>query len=230
MAQEQPELRILPPYVPYKTFRTFVDGLRVAMPSRIDRSLMGTMSGATQGQLISALRYLDLITENGAPTTKLKELAKAEGKLRQDVVKEIVDDAYVEVFKDDLVDVLSGTYRQLYEAFAATGATGDTIRKCIAFWLLMEKESNQPVSPHFMLRGTRSSSRAPTKKRRAGPRERDEEDDEDVSLPSPVTLSRTPFDALMEKFPSFDPAWESEVQAKWFEAFERLRAMSTQEQ
>ena len=32
---------------------------------------------------------------------------------------------------------------------------------------------------------------------------------------------------LLAKFPSFDPAWSTEVQAKWFDAFERL--MNTQD-
>jgi hypothetical protein len=28
---------------------------------------------------------------------------------------------------------------------------------------------------------------------------------------------------LLAKFPNFDPSWSDEVQAKWFDAFGRLR-------
>jgi len=31
----------LPPYVSYRTFRNFIDGLQTGMPSRIDRSYWG---------------------------------------------------------------------------------------------------------------------------------------------------------------------------------------------
>ncbi len=35
----------VPPYLPFKTLIGFVDELRVAMPQKIDRSLMKSMSG-----------------------------------------------------------------------------------------------------------------------------------------------------------------------------------------
>ena len=28
---------------------------------------------------------------------------------------------------------------------------------------------------------------------------------------------------LLQKFPSFDPAWSDEIQGKWFEIFEELK-------
>ena len=51
----------LPPYVAYRTFRSFIQLLSPAVPGRIDRSLMASMSGASQSQLIHALRCLRLI-------------------------------------------------------------------------------------------------------------------------------------------------------------------------
>ena len=41
------EVKTVSPYVSYKTFKNFLDGLGETLPSRIDRSLMGTMSGAS---------------------------------------------------------------------------------------------------------------------------------------------------------------------------------------
>lgn len=226
MAQEQADVRSIPPYVPYKTFRTFIDGLRTAMPSRIDRSLMGTMSGATQGQLISALRYLDLITDNGTPTQKLKDFAKADGEARKEVLADIAGAAYLDVFRGDNVDLDSGTYKQLHEAFAATGANGDTVRKCIAFWLLINKDADLTVSPHFTVRGSRGPARPSMKKKR--PATRDPwTTEEDPPAPRPASAApRTRFEVLLEKFPQFDPSWEADVQAKWFDAFDKLQQLN----
>ena len=46
--------RVLPPYLSYKTFETFIEGLKVGMPGRIDRSVMKTLSGANQSWLMGA--------------------------------------------------------------------------------------------------------------------------------------------------------------------------------
>lgn len=58
---EEDKKKKLPPYLPYRTLRSFLDNMKVALPNRIDRSLMPTMSGAMQSQLIGALEYLRLI-------------------------------------------------------------------------------------------------------------------------------------------------------------------------
>lgn len=232
MAQAEADVRAIPPYVPWKTFRNFLEGLRTAMPSRIDRSVMGTMSGAMQGQLIAALRYLDLIAENGTITDKLRDLVKAEGKARQGVFSEILGDAYSSMFPEEIVNLDNGTYKQLHEAFAATGAQGDTVRKCIAFWLLAEKEAGTVVSPHFMARGVRGSPLRRKRgdrivRRRAAigdeSEDPDQNDEDDDAAEPPKPRSR--FEILMSKFPAFDPAWSPEVQAKWFDAFDRIQKM-----
>jgi Family of unknown function (DUF5343) len=229
VAQEQTETRQLPPYVPWKTFKNFIDGLRSNMPSRIDKSLMGTMSGATQGQLISALRFMGLITDNGTPTARLREFVKAEGEDRTQKMSDMFFDAYrtiTEAAADpgepDFNFLDNGTYRQLSDAFATTGATGETLRKCVAFFLLMAKDAGLELSPHFTVRGSRGGvsrrKRVPGGRQPAGRVASEEE--EDFSEP-PAPKSR--FEVLMEKFPAFNPEWSAEVQAKWFDAFERIQ-------
>ena len=62
----------LPPYVSYRTFQAFVDGLQQVIPARIDRSYWGERSsGSTGTQLMSALRFLGLIDVNDTPTNRL---------------------------------------------------------------------------------------------------------------------------------------------------------------
>jgi hypothetical protein len=66
--------KLSPPYVSYRTFLNFVEGLQQTMPARIDRSYWGDrFSGSTGTQLVSALRFLDLIDVNGFPTLKLRQ-------------------------------------------------------------------------------------------------------------------------------------------------------------
>jgi hypothetical protein len=230
MAQEQPETRSIPPYVPWKTFAKFIEGLRTAMPSRIDRSLMGTMSGAIQAQLIASLRYLDLITENGTATDRLRQLVKStDGEDFREKLGDVILSGYGPIFGDPEtggVDMDNGTYKQLFDAFGNTGAQGETIRKCIAFWLAAMKAGGMTTSPHFVARGVRGYSASKKKRERGiarpagGSNDASQDADDEDDLP-PVPLSR--FEVLMSKFPTFDPTWAPEVQAKWFDAFERIQ-------
>ena len=69
----------LPPYISYRTFHNFVERLQQQLPARIDRSYWGDMlSGSTGTQLMAALRFLDLIDENGRPTDRLKPLVNGQ--------------------------------------------------------------------------------------------------------------------------------------------------------
>ncbi len=56
-----------PPYVAYKTLSNFLDRFKQGLPGRIDRGLMGSMSGAAQSQVTTALRFLGMISENNIP-------------------------------------------------------------------------------------------------------------------------------------------------------------------
>ena len=64
-----------PPYVPYKTFYNFINGLHEnGIPSQIDRSIMGGMSGSAQSAIIGTLEFLRLVTETGEPTKELTQI------------------------------------------------------------------------------------------------------------------------------------------------------------
>lgn len=222
MAQGQGAMRQLPPYVPWRTFKNFIDGLRSNMPTRIDKSLMGSMSGATQGQLISALRFMGLTADNGSPTPRLREFVTADGEDRAQKLSDMLFDAYrtildaaVDPGEPDFNFLDNGTYRQLSDAFAATGATGDTLRKCIAFFLQLARDADLEFSPHFRLRGRRGGL---LRRRRA----LDGSDEERAER-------KIRFELLMEKFPAFDPEWSREIQAKWLDAFERIQSATQSE-
>jgi len=222
MAENDTERKILPPYLAYRTFSTFTNGLRVAIPGRIDRSLMGTMSGTAQGQLIAALRYLDLVTAHGSPTEKLTRFVNSEGPERQKILKDILTSAYTFLFQGGF-DLQRATARQLEEEFSKVGASGETVRKCIAFFTAAAKDADLPLSPY--VRGKRGARGAGGRNRRMAsgaaiqnspPKSQADQISYDQSEP----LSWRQL--LLAKFPSFDPSWPDEVKAKWFDAFDRL--------
>ena len=151
MAQNagQDDKVLAPPYISIKTFRGFLDGLRVnGVPGQIDRSVMPNMSGAAQSSLITTLRYLRLMSKEGAPHEILGRLVKSQGTDRQKILQEIVTASYPFLFGTGF-DVRTATARQLEEKFNNAGATGATGKKCISFFLGISKEAGIPVSTYL---------------------------------------------------------------------------------
>lgn len=145
----QVELKTVAPYVSYKTFRNFLDGIGETMPTRVDRSLMSTMSGATQGQLISALRYLDLSTKNDLPTDRLRELHKAKGPEHKALFRKMIVDGYPFLCGSGF-DLKATTIQHLEEQFRnETGASGATVDRCINFFKAAAKDAGLELSPHL---------------------------------------------------------------------------------
>jgi hypothetical protein len=215
-----PERAAVPPYVPYRTLKNFLENLKASIPSRIDRSVMGSMSGATQSQLAASLKYLGLTSDKGLPTERLAKVVNSEGPERQKNLREMVTQAYPFLFKG--FDLQRATTRQLEEEFGRAGAGGQTIQKCMAFFMSIAKESEISLSPH--IRPFQGASRAPRQKRAtspgAGVAERDPETFVQSSGSTDGNLSWAQL--LLSKFPSFDPAWPDEVKTKWFDAFDKL--------
>jgi hypothetical protein len=213
----------LPPYVSYRTFRNFIDGLQQRMPSRIDRSYWGDMlSGSTGTQLMASLRFLGLIDEYGRPTPRLKPLVAAKGDQRHPILRDMANDVYGFVLKSQL-EPQSATYSELEEFFHDRfQVTGDLSRKCLKFFIELAKDAGIPLSPFITKRFRAAHGIAGTKAitKRASTRT-------GRNLKNPQTPEEVPYqnpwDAiLLTKFPTFDPTWSDEVKLKWFGAFDEL--------
>ena len=150
----------IPPYVSYRTFDNFLQELSIrGLPGRIDRSILASKSGTVQSQLLLAFRYLDLITDLGHPTEKLQGLAKSDGRARKTLLREILKGSYEFIFDSD-VDLSAATSNQMEELFQKTGASGETVRRCIAFFLAAARNAGIPCSPYLKPhRGKRTSSK-----------------------------------------------------------------------
>jgi hypothetical protein len=119
------------------------------------------------------------------------------------------------------------TPAQLEAAFVARGASGDTVRKSIAFMLAMAKDAGVELSPHLTKRGalSRKLPQGASRQRigHTNPPPSVPDGQQDRRKPTPhIPLSGDWLARLVAKFPDFDPAWNDELKAKWFETFERL--------
>ncbi len=206
-----------PPYVSYRTFLNFIDGLQQRVPARIDRSYWGDMlSGSTGNQLMAALRFLGLMDASGKPTVRLKPLVSAKGDQRRELLKEIAYESFGFVLKGSF-DPQNATYAQLWEVFHDTfPLTDDVNRKCIKFFIALASDIGIPLSPFITKRSRSTHTSAGTKiiTKKATARTKQH-------LAVPQHLEEIP-DGLLAKFPTFDPSWPDEVKLKWFEAFDKL--------
>jgi len=213
----------LPPYVSYRTFRNFVDGLQLGIPARIDRSYWGDRySGSTGTQLMTALRFLGLIDSNGMPMTRLRQLVSAKGAQRPEILKQIAYTSF-DFLSARILDPQVATYAQLEEAFYNTyQVTGDVARKCIKFFVSLESDAGVPLSTFIMkksktIRADSVRKRA-TKKMGAGT-------NRNSAIPlaaDPIPAQIAWYEMVLAKFPTFDPTWSEDVKLKWFEAFDAL--------
>ena len=194
-----------PPYLAYRTFINYVDGMReTGVPSRIDRSLLRSMSGTAQSQLLGALAFFGLVDDPnvGTPQPGLGKLVKSEGEARQQLLRELLTASYPYLFTDQL-DLTNGTPKQVEEVLRSeAGISGDTVRKCFVFFVAMAKEAGVTLSS--FLAGTRAKNgttrrRATGRPAVAGPRpfvEDEEEETPDFSeetIPVPEGFIVHPF-------------------------------------
>ena len=118
---------------------------------------MSHKSGTVQSQLLLALHYLKLVKASGHPTERLSRLVEAEGAERKAVVREMIQSSYEFAF-DRSFGLETATSNQAQEVFEKTGASGETVRRCIAFFLAAAKDGGIPVSPYIKPHGRRRSA------------------------------------------------------------------------
>ncbi len=143
--------RRMPPYLPFNSFLTALDQLAQAVPNIIRKDVFPSHSGLLQGQVISSLKFFDLIDEHGVPRgNKLERLALEHTDQRRASVRLLLKAAYADVINLDLGKV---TPSQLDSAFSAYGVTGDTKKKAKIFFLQAAKFAELNLSPLLTRRG-----------------------------------------------------------------------------
>ncbi len=218
----QDHTRPVPPYVPYRTFRNFLDILKEGIPARIDRSVWGPrFSGGSGTQLMTALRVLRLIDQEGRPDPALEHLVLAEGDSRREALRRALEGFYVPVFR---LDLARATRSQFHEAFRAFGTREGVTAKCEAFFVRAAQDAGVELSPYILSRRHGARPRPVS----APPRGRPQPEPRQAwaTAPPVAVAASAPRPSVAEmvlaKYPDFDPAWAPEVQAKWIEGMQKL--------
>lgn len=151
------------PYVPFKTFLTAIETFERGLPAQLDRSLWPSYSGAIQGQLLNAFRFLSLVDEADCPTAAMRELV-ARRDQRRVLLRRILESRYAQVIALDLARI---SPRQLDEAMRQYGLSGVTHKKALSFFLQAAAFAGLPMSP--LLRGRTRATSAPSRRQRPDP-------------------------------------------------------------
>jgi len=164
-----------------------------------------------------ALRFLGLMSSDGIPTEKLKQLVKSDAETRPKVLDSLIRKAYAPLFAD--LDVAHASHKQVNEYFKSQGITGDIARKCWSFFAAISADAGIELSPQL----DRSKSREMAKQMRRGVRTSVRANHEIVSRGASsdnesLALKRM----LLDKFPNFDPQWPVELKSAWFDDLRQL--------
>jgi hypothetical protein len=220
-----------PPYVAYKTLSNFLDRFKQGLPGRIDRGLMGSMSGAAQSQVTTALRYLGMISENNVPNPIMKRYVSGEEGDRRAALREMLERAYPFVFNDDF-DIGTATAHMLRENFTEnTSATGETISRCITFFKDAAIDAGINVSPYIVQKNARSTGggtrrRTTTKKAQAAPQQQPAPQASQTSrVSSFVAQSSLLLMGLFQRLPVPGNRWAREEREQWIQTLQNVLMM-----
>lgn len=189
------------------------------MPARIDRSVWGQrVSGSTGIQLMTGLRALELVDDDGRPTQDLEHLIGLDGDERRAALVALLRRHYKPVFE---LDLSRATRAQFREAFRSFGAKEGVLAKCEAFFIQAAHDAGLELSS-YVLAGRHVSRRSSSgsSRQRQHPVER----------PAPQPTAAAPAQSagvsiaemVLRKYPDFDPAWDAATQQKWFDGMTRL--------
>jgi hypothetical protein len=105
-----------------------------------------------------------MIDEKGAPRPRLMQIVQASPDDRKPLYRQLIEAEYRFL---EGIELRGATQRQLVKAFESTGATGDTVRKCMAFFIGMAKAADLQLSPLIQKATRRSSKRGNDSKPKA---------------------------------------------------------------
>lgn len=224
-----------PPYIAYKTWLTFLEDLKThGLPDQIDRSVLKRFAGGIASQLIMGIKSLGLITSDNKPTARLVELVEAYG--TDDFKRPLtamLRESYPWVFRLDLTTATPSMFAEVFKT--NTGAKGeDVLSKCRRFFIQAALAADIEIGKRLLAGGTGRAPNGSGTKRKPKVAKTKEESAGGVggeSKGSPSGggggQSAPLMEALLAKFPEFDPTWPDEIKAKWFEGFDQFMKGAT---
>jgi hypothetical protein len=218
-----------PPYVAYKTLSNFLDRFKQGVPGRIDRGLMGSMSGAAQSQVTTALKYLGMISENNIPNSIMRHYVSGEESERKAALREMLEKSYPFIFGGDF-DISTATAHMLRDTFAAnTSASGETISRCIAFFKDAASDAGIAVSPYILQKSARTAGNGAKRRVAAkkiqpqGPMQPPSPQDSHVPKTSSFAAqSSLLLMGLFQRLPAPGTKWDKEERERWVQTLQNV--------
>ncbi len=213
-----------PPYVAYRTFRTFIEFLRENehLPNRIDRSVWkDRFSGSSGRQLMAALTALGLVFPDARPSEDLRLLVYGESQERRDTMCRILKGFYKNVFS--ITNFENCTNAQFHEAFLAYNFQDNVTAKCETFFIHAAKDAGIQLSSfiarHRVVKGKRSvlSKESTLSKQNSHPAKRKD------TTASMLGVNKE----NLPEYPPFNEAWTPQVQKQWLEGYARIHSAGT---
>lgn len=220
------------PYSPSTAIMGIVERYRDrGLPTPITADVLtkaGLVSDSLMARTLYALQILDLIDAAGNPTETLEAIRRAPAGEYKARLSDWLTHAYSDVLA--YVDPATADEDAVHDAFRLYNPSGQRGRMVTLFMGLFRAAGLAPDKPAGAGSGVlRKKPTLLVKKRAEKPQDQavaekakgDRASDgaegrgsEDGKLPSPDFRA-----ALLDKFPTFDPAWPDEIKAKWFDGF-----------
>jgi hypothetical protein len=184
---------------------------------------IGIPEGNTS-RTLQALRFLGLIDEEGHHTPAFSRLRIASTAEYPSTLAELLREAYSDIFR--ILDPAEANEIDLNDAFRGYHPQAQRSRMVVLFLGLCREagllRGSPPErvarAPRTVTTGKNNGKTAPPRGEHSGPKDEGKRTDR----PNLTLQTLTREQMLLDKFPTFDPAWSPEVQAKWFDAFDRL--------
>lgn len=205
-----------PPYLPHATFTGYLADLKKSVPNRIDRSVLADKSGTIQTYMLAALKYFDLINDEGYPAESLKELVGADEEEYKLKLKSIIEENYSTVFSNDF-NLTNATQGELDERFGLLGLDGSTKRKAVSFFMAIAKEAGINMSPHFRQTRKRGPSTKPRKPRVKGKTKNQSNGESGVDTNGSLAKNNLILAGYFDALPDPGTAWSQDKREAWLE-------------
>lgn len=154
------------PYTAFASVKTALSQFKEhGAPSRVDRTVLPTFSGAVGGQVVTALRFLKLIDTANNSRPELDRLVVAVGTDEwPKVLRDVLGGAYASLLQMNLE---TASPSQFTEAFRREyPGTEEVSRKQMTFFLNAAREAEIKISP-YILRNKKPRSNGGKKRSRA---------------------------------------------------------------
>ncbi len=145
------EKKLTPAYVPFDTLEGFIAKLqKTTVPHHIHKTLLPNLSGAIQGHLLASLKFLTLTDDKGDSQDPLHELVEAHGTTEwKPKLAKLLDNVYKPIIGD--LNIKTAIPKTLQDKFKEH-AEGETVEKCIRFYLKALSAAGVEISPYLKVR------------------------------------------------------------------------------